>query len=153
MRVLLDNNVILDAMLKRVPWDKDADGILQAAANNRVSCALTTLSLATIFYVGRRAVGTPAARAEIQRFLAAFEILPIDKQTLLDADAMLGTDFEDNILLAAAISASVDAIVTRNPKDFAQSSIPVWEPADLLSRLSSGSSPPSGASGPAPGPP
>ena len=57
MRVLLDTNVILDAMLQRAPWHQEADAILQAAANGQVTCAATTLTLATTFYVGRKAVG------------------------------------------------------------------------------------------------
>ena len=71
---------------------------------------------------------------------------------LLDADAMPGTDFEDNILIAAAGSASLDAMVTRNPADFSHSPIPVWEPAELLNRLQGATPPPAGA-GPATSPP
>ncbi len=121
MRVLLDINVILDAML--------------------------------IFYVGRKVVGTAAARAAIRNYLVAFAILPIDKQTLLDADALPGNDFEDNILIAAAATASLDAIVTRNVTDFSHSPIPVWDPAGLLKRLPSGNPPPIAGAGPATGPP
>ena len=87
MRVLLDNNVILDAMLQRLPWHKEADAILQAAAQGQVTCATTPLSLATIFYVGRQVVGTTAARYAVRKYLVAFDILPVDRQTLLDADA------------------------------------------------------------------
>jgi predicted nucleic acid-binding protein len=118
-----------------------------------VTCATTTLSLATIFYVGRRVVGTAAARAAVQKYLAAFAILPIDKQTLLDADALPGSDFEDNILIAAAVAASLDAIVTRNGADFSHSSIPVWDPAELLKRLAAASSAPATTGGPAGGAP
>lgn len=125
MRVLLDANVILDAMVRRQPWHQEADAILKAAALGQVTCAATTLSLATTFYVGKKVVGKAAARAAIQNYLSAFLILPIDKQTLLDADIMAGTDFEDNILIAAAVTASLDAIVTRNVADFAHSPIPV----------------------------
>lgn len=144
MHVLLDTNVLLDSLLQRSPWHTDADAILQAAALGRVSCATTTLSLATLFYVGRKAVGTAAARAGVRRHLGALTILPVDRQTLLDADASTGNDFEDNILIAAAVTASLDTIVTRDLADFAHSTIPVWEPAELLKRLSSGTSPPSG---------
>src|SRR5438045_824146 len=119
MRVLLDTNVILDAMLQRPPWHMDADAILLAAAQGQVDCATTVLSLATIFYVGRKVVGTAAARAAVRQYLMAFEILPLDRQTLLDADVLPGTDFEDNILIAAAIAVRLDAVVTRNPADFA----------------------------------
>src|SRR5207237_1315836 len=111
MRVLLDVNVILDAMLQRPPWHVDADAVLHAAAQNRLTCVTTPLSLATIFYVGRKVVGTTAARAAVRTFLAAFDVLPVNHQTLLDADALPGHDFEDNILIAAAAAASLDAIV------------------------------------------
>jgi predicted nucleic acid-binding protein len=144
MRVLLDVNVILDTMLQRPPWHTEADAILQAAALGQVTCATATISLATIFYVGRKVVGTPAVRAAVRKYLVAFEILPVDKQTLLDADALPGNDFEDNILIAVAAGASLDAIVPRNVADFARSPIPVWEPAELLKQLPSGSSPVAG---------
>ncbi len=142
MLLLLDTNVILDAMLKRAPWHVDADSIIQAAAQGQVRCAATTLSLATSFYIGRKAIGAAAARIAVRDYLAAFEILPIDKQMLLDADAMPGADFEDNILIAAAMASALDAIVTRNPADFAHSPISVWEPAELLKRLPGAGSPP-----------
>ena len=147
MRVLLDVNVLLDAMLQRPPWHQDADAILQAAALGQLTCATTPLSLATIFYVGRKVVGTAAARAAVRKYLVAFTILPIDKQVLLDADALAGNDFEDNILIAAAVSASLDAIVTRNGADFSHSPIPVWTPSELLARLAA--TPPTTGSGPA----
>lgn len=153
MRVLLDTNVLLDSVLQRPPWHKDADAIQQAAALGQVSCAVTTLSLTTLFYVGRKAVGTAAARAGVRRYLAGFTILPIDKQALLDADAMAGSDLEDNIQITAAVTASLDAIVTRNVADFAHSPIPVWEPAELLRRLPGAGPPPVAGPGPITGAP
>jgi hypothetical protein len=109
--------------------------------------------LATIFYVGRKAVGAAAARAGVRKFVAGLTILPIDRQTLRDADAMTGSDFEDNLLIAAAVTAALDAIVTRNVSDFAHSPLPVWEPAELLNRLAGGGSPPSTGAGATPGSP
>jgi predicted nucleic acid-binding protein len=146
MRVLLDTNVILDAMLKRAPWFKDADDILRAASLGQAECVAATLSLATSFYIGRKVVGKASARIGVRHYLSALEIISIDKQTLLDADAMPGPDFEDNILIAAAMAAAVDAIITRNVADFAHSPIPVWEPAELLRRLAAGGSADTGAS-------
>jgi predicted nucleic acid-binding protein len=141
MRVLLDVNVVLDSMLQRSPWNQEADAILQADALGQVECAVTTLSLANVFYISRKTIGTPAARIAVRTYLAALDIFPIDKQALLDADTMPGADFEDNILIAAAIAASVDAIVTRNPTDFVHSPILVLQPVDLLNRLASSAGP------------
>lgn len=142
MRVLLDTNVILDAMLQRPPWSQDADAILLAAAKGQLICAATTLSLATSFYLGRKVIGKVAARSAIRSYLTSFEILTVDRQSLLDADRSPGTDFEDNIQIAAAVAASLDAIVTRNVADFAHAPIPVWEPAELLRRLGAAGPPP-----------
>jgi predicted nucleic acid-binding protein len=89
----------------------------------------------------------------VRRYLVAFDILPVDKQTLLDADALAGNDFEDNILIAAAVTASLDAIVTRNKADFSHSPITVWEPTELLKRLAATGSPPVAGPGPTNPPP
>lgn len=135
MRVLLDTNVILDSMLSRPPWDVEADAILQVAAQGGLVCAATPLSLATAFYVGRRSVGTEQARLGVSAFIRAFEILALDQQTMEVADALGNGDFEDNIQIAAAVQASVDAIVTRNPRDFTRSTVTVLSPTDLLRQL------------------
>jgi predicted nucleic acid-binding protein len=148
MRVLLDTNVILDAMLQRAPWHIEADAVMKAAASGHIACAVTTHTLATSFYVGRKTLGTQAARAGVRQYLGAFAILPIDKQTLLDADASPGIDFEDNILMAAAITATMDVIITRNAAHFAPSLIPVWEPAELLRQLAAAGPKPGSGAGP-----
>jgi hypothetical protein len=74
MRVLLDNNVILDSMLQRQLWHLESDAILQAAAQGQIICATTTLSLATIFYVGRQVVGNAKARVAVRQYLVAFDV-------------------------------------------------------------------------------
>ena len=65
-------------------------------------------------------------------FIEQPEILPL----------MMELDFEDNILIAAAVTSALDAIVTRNSGDFSHSPIPVWDPGELLKRLPAGSSTP-----------
>ncbi len=135
MRVLLDTNVILDSMLQRTPWHVEADAILQAAARGKVTCAVTALSIANLFYVGRRIVGEGQARSDVRTCLAVFTILPMNRQTLIDADAYPGPDFEDNIQIAAAVAAGLDAIATRDPSGFSQSPVTILSPVKLSQRL------------------
>ena len=103
--------------------------------------AVTALSLANLYYVGRRVVGTAQARADVRRLAQTFDILPVDRSTILQADGLAGSDFEDNIQIAAATTAGLDPIVTRDISGFASSPIPVWPPAELLSRLASARTP------------
>ena len=135
MRVLLDTNVILDSLLQRLPWHREADAILHAAGRGEVTCAVTVLSIANLFYIGRRLVGTKQARSDVRLCFNTLQVLAIDRQVLVDADSLAGSDFEDNIQIAAAMSAGLNAIITRNPADFSYASIPVWSPNDLLQRL------------------
>lgn len=134
MLVLLDTNVILDAMLQRSPWNTEADGILALGVNPPIDLAVSSLTVCNVYYIARRTVGTAQARSFVQLLLKGFVILRIDRQILAKAEEIAATDFEDNIQIAAAIRSSVDAIVTRDATGFAMSTIPVFTPAQFLSQ-------------------
>ncbi len=51
---------------------------------------------------------------------------------------MTGADFEDNLQIACAVEARLDAIVTRDTKGFAGSPVPALSPAELLARIMRG---------------
>src|SRR5947209_5878449 len=135
MRVLVDTNIALDALLARAPWQADAQAILQAHQDGRLVCAFTTVSIANMFYVGPKAVGTAQALADVRFCLSIFDILSVTRQTLIDATQLPGGDYEDNIQIAAAVAAGVDAIVTRDPSGYTASPLPVFDPAGLIARL------------------
>lgn len=137
MRVLLDTNVVLDSLLARAPWNAESDEILRAADRGDAVCAFTTLSIANLFYVGRRLVGLVQARNEVRVCLQRFDVVGVGRQTLLNADAMPGTDFEDNIQISAAVQSAVDGLVTRDSSGLSHSPLPVWTPAEFLQQLSS----------------
>ena len=96
---------------------------------------MTALTIANVFYVGCRIVGADQARLAVRQCLAALEIVGIDQRTLVQADALKGSDFEDNIQIAAATIGAVDAIVTRDPTGFAGSQVPVLTPPALVAQL------------------
>jgi predicted nucleic acid-binding protein len=135
MRALLDTNVVLDALLTRAPWHFDADEILRRSKPGVIDLAVSALTIANLFYIGRKLVGVARARQDVRTCLSAFQILPIDAQTLVGADALTGSDFEDNIQMAAAAVARLDYIVTRNPADFTLSPVQVLTPPQFLSLL------------------
>jgi hypothetical protein len=64
---------------------------------------------------------------------AAFGLFAVDSSLLLQARALPGNDFEDNVQIACAANAALDLIVTRNTADFRHSSIPVIEPPLIAS--------------------
>jgi predicted nucleic acid-binding protein len=135
MRALLDTNVVLDSLLARAPWHVDADEVLRRSKPGAVDLAVSALTVANLFYIGRKLLGARRARQDVRACLSAFQILPIDGQTLAAADALAGADFEDNIQIAAAVAARLDYIVTRNVADFGASSIRAVTPPQFLALL------------------
>ena len=135
MRVLLDTNVVLDALLHRAPWHVDAEEIIRRSKPRVLDLAITSLTVMNLFYIGRKLVGAARARQDVRTCLSAFEILPVEGQTLFDADALPGMDFEDNVQIAAAVSAHLDYIVTRNPVHFAGSAVRVVTPSQFMALL------------------
>lgn len=135
MRVLLDTNIVLDVLLDRAPFVQDSSAIWAACDAGTLVGVLPASTLTDIFYIARRATDVATAHVAVGLCLAAFEIAPVDRQTLEDATALPGNDFEDNVQIACATRAAVDAIVTRNGDDFAHTAMLVLTPAELLARL------------------
>jgi predicted nucleic acid-binding protein len=135
-RVLFDTNILLDVLLQRMPWQADASAIFAAAQAGHLVVCVSALTIANIFYVARRLVGLGKARAAVRDCLQACEIFPLDRSALEQADLLSGSDYEDNIQIACAVSGKVDAIVTRDPRGFAHSPIAVLSPGELRKQIS-----------------
>jgi predicted nucleic acid-binding protein len=138
LNALIDVNILLDVFLERAPWVDDARKVWSAHYYRLFVGQLAAHSLSNLFYVARRAVGIAKAREAIRHCVQTFEIVPIGRAEIELADALAGNDFEDNLALACARLARLDAIVTRDPRGFAGSSVPVLSPAELLARIPKG---------------
>lgn len=128
MTFLADVNVLVDLALGRQPWSADAKNLLDAAATGGHAVYVAATTLPTLFYIVEKFSNTATAFEAIDRALTAAEIVEANRVTMLAARAMPGRDFEDNVQIACAVAAGVEAIVTRNPADFASSPIRVISP-------------------------
>lgn len=135
MRVLLDTNVVLDVLLQRAPWLTEAQALWQANDDDRLTACLTATTLTDIFYVARRLTDLRRARQAVQLCLDAFAVVPVDRAILLRAQQLSGPDFEDNVQIASAEAAGLEAIVTRDRESYQGAPLPVWLPAECLQHL------------------
>jgi predicted nucleic acid-binding protein len=138
IRVLLDTNVVLDALLSRAPWNADAEAFFEANHRGQLEAHLTATALTDVFYVARRLTDRARAWRAVGTCLDQFFVLPVGVRELRAAASGSGDDFEDNLQIACAILAGLDAIVTRDPKGFAGSPVPVVTPAELLAQIPKG---------------
>lgn len=135
MKVLFDLNVIMDVVLNRQPWVIESKEVWDAHQTERISGWLVATELTNLFYLVRRVTDMATARTAIHTCLATFDVLRVDQAALQDADSQPGTDYEDNVIIAAAVAGGMDVIVTRDPAGFAHSPVEVLSPAELLQRL------------------
>lgn len=135
MRVLFDTNVVLDHLLGREPFVDAAEQLLSLVDSGRIDGVICSTTATTIHYLASKAVGAPAAMEYLRRLLAIFDVACVDRGVLLGALEVGFSDFEDAVLHEAACSIGAAAIVTRNGKDFAKSTLPVFDPTELLAAV------------------
>jgi predicted nucleic acid-binding protein len=135
MRVLFDTNVVLDVLLNRDPWVEQSSAVWRASDEGQVVAYITACAVADVFYIARRLTTLETARAAVRICLEAFEVCAVDLQALEHAEALPGSDFEDNLQIACSNLADLDAILTRDKEGFRATEIPVLTPPELLMQL------------------
>lgn len=116
MRVLLDTNIIMDALLAREPFAGQAAAIWEAHEEERFTGYLSAITPVTIFYVARKMVQKKAAVRMIKSIIETFEISPVNSTVLRLALDLESSDFEDAIQIANAIADGLDMIVHGVPR-------------------------------------
>ena len=138
MRVLFDTNVIVDLLLNRRPFAEAAAGLAARVERGSLAGVLCATTITTVHYLVAKAAGSGAARTELRKLLDLFEVAPVTRAVVESAFDQRIEDFEDAVIHEAAREASVEAIVTRDLRDFAGAELPVYGPAELLSVLRAG---------------
>lgn len=136
MKLLLDTNIVLDVLLEREPWLTTSKELWAASDSGLIDGFLTASSLTDIFYIARRITDIAQAQQAVRICLQAFEICPVDRRSLELALTLPGSDFEDNLQIASALSSGLDAIVTRDPIGYVSSPVEILAPDEALKRLS-----------------
>lgn len=135
MKILLDTNVVMDAVLDRQPHGAAAIELVAAIERKQVTGVLGATTVTTLHYLLGRAVGRDRADWAVRRFLVLCEVAPVDGAVLLQAAASGAPDFEDAVLLESGLRVGVDAIVTRDSTGFGHAEVPVLRADELLARL------------------
>jgi predicted nucleic acid-binding protein len=135
MKVLIDTNIVLDLLLERESFVEAAIELFEQVEQGHLVGYIAATTVTNIFYIMRKTEGRAAAIAAIQRLLMGLKLCPVD-QSIVAAALRIGLkDFEDGIQLACALQNRLDGIVTRDRKDFADASLPIYSTAEVLSQL------------------
>jgi len=129
---MFDANVVLDVLLRRQPFDEPASQLLSRAERGDVQGYICASVVTTIFYLARKVVGLDEARRQVCTILSILDVAPVTGPVLREAAESSMSDFEDAVVAASARRVQASAIATRNVRDFAKASVPIYSPASLL---------------------
>jgi predicted nucleic acid-binding protein len=134
-KFLIDTNVVLDVLLRRVPFYADALMIFALIEDGLIQGCISASAFTDIHYLLRKAmkdeVLTQAALVDLRRL---FSIVAVTEREIDLALSLGWSDFEDAVQFAAAVQANLSGIISRNTKDYQNSIIAVYDPATFLKR-------------------
>jgi predicted nucleic acid-binding protein len=139
--VFLDTNVIIDVLADRKPFSESSSKLFDYAEKGRINLFISALSYSNIYYIVRKICSHKEMLSMLRDLEAMTTTLDVTKQVIADSLNSSFKDFEDSIQYNTALSnKKVEAIVTRNPRDFKNNDISVFTPEEALSTIESASS-------------
>ena len=133
MRVLFDTCVLLDSLQDRKSFSENANKLLIAVAEKRIDGCITAKAITDIYYLMHRHTHSDAeSRKVVSKLFLLYEVLDTEARDYRRALASSMTDYEDGVMAETAIRSGVDAIVTRNEKDYANAGIRIMTPDELM---------------------
>lgn len=136
-RVLVDSDVILDLLLERKPFSAATVRLFEAFQAKRLEGFVSSLAFSNLFYLLRKQVGGPEAISILRKLRLLTGVVPVDQHIVDQALSSAFGDFEDALQYYAAIEGGLEAIVTRNPRDYKSSSLAIVSAEECLALIGS----------------
>lgn len=139
--LFLDTNVIIDVLADRKPFSESSAKLFDYGEKGKINLYISALSYSNIYYIVRKICSHNEMLSMLRDLEAMTTTLDVTKQVIADSLNSSFKDFEDSIQYNTAISnKKVEAIVTRDPRDFKNDVISVFTPEEALSTIESASS-------------
>ena len=129
---LVDTNVVLDMLLDREDADA-ACAVFDGAERGDYYLHICALSFTTMFYSLRKILSREDRINALTQLKEAMEVAEVDGKVIDMALKSGWKDFEDAVQnFSAVVSPQISAIITRNTKDFKDSSLEVVDSVEFL---------------------
>ncbi len=131
--VFIDTDVIVDFLTDRKPFSLESAKIFSLIDQKKIKGCVSSLSFSNLYYVLRKFGIHKKVISSLQDLSEMVDILKVDSDIVKSALTSDFKDFEDSIqYFAAQEHKKIDCIITRNIKDYKDSSLPVMTPETFL---------------------
>lgn len=133
VKILIDTDVILDFFFDREPFSENAAKILSLCESKEIIGFVTPVIISNVYYILRQTAKHEKVIEKLKMLISITEILVINKDSILQALNSDFKDFEDALQnYSAELYKEIDIIITRNTKDYKNSSLGVMTPDNYL---------------------
>jgi len=133
--LFLDTNIMLDLLGERNPFYTSAAKIATLAEQEKIKISVSPISFATVSYFLSKFESSEVAIKKLKKFKVISKTATINDMIVDKALNSNFKDFEDALQYYCALECNADLIISRNPKDFKTSSLPVLSANEYLSSL------------------
>ncbi|MBK9248323.1 MAG: PIN domain-containing protein [Ignavibacteria bacterium] len=131
-KLLVDTNIVVDLLARREDFFEEAQELFSLADAKQVELFVSSLTLANAHYLLAKQHKLDEARKILIKFKVLVEVASLDNKIIELALVSDFKDFEDAIQYNTALEIGLEGIITRNKKDFKNSSLPVMTAKEYL---------------------
>jgi predicted nucleic acid-binding protein len=136
MNLMIDANILIDVLAAREPFVHDSSLIWKMCETGIATGHVSLLTFANITYVMRKQLDPGCIEDLFNKLALIFSFEALTIRDVKTGALLEWTDFEDAIQFATASRIRADYIVTRNTKDYINSTIPAVTPTELIMLVS-----------------
>lgn len=134
--LFIDTNIVIDLLAKREPFYDEAAMLFTMADRQKLRLSVSALTFANTNYVLLQSKKPEEAKLILRKLKLIVQVLSLDEKivglSLNDNDFK---DFEDALQYFTALENGIDAIITRNLKDFQKAKLPVMTAAQFTESI------------------
>lgn len=131
--VLIDTDVVLDFFFDRQPFSKYATQVISLCESKEINGFVTPVIVSNVYYLLNRTAKHSYVIEKLSQLMQIIDVLEMDREVVSNALYSVFKDFEDALQNFSAIkNGNINAIITRNVKDYKNSEIGIMTPENFL---------------------
>lgn len=134
--LFLDTNIIIDLLAKREPFYAEAALMFSLADKKKIQLSVSALTFANTNYILLQSRKSEESKQILRKLKLLVKVLSLDEKVVeLSLNDNEFKDYEDALQYYTALENGVDAIITRNLKDFKKAKLPVMTAGQFLQSI------------------
>ena len=134
-KLFIDTNVMMDLLGERVPHYESIAKVATLADKGKIKMVVSAFSYPTVYYLLSKFESSEKVKEKLRKFRIISKVSDLDEITIEKGLASNFKDFEDALQYHCALKAECDILLTRNAKDFKESTIPVMSADEFLQSI------------------